>query len=212
MVDSSYEDDGDDAPGGHRLAIVVAVAALLAALLAGVLLIGSCEDEAPGVVDAASGCRVHPLKYTVTDDPEIFAEQKRFEQNSNVLPKPAFYDRDIDLVAARHAASHEYVVIFYGAGLSDEGRAGLQALERRAVVTKAPVIVAPHDEGDDAVVALSRGYQLACPDGGATQAAEVARFAAQQYASVADPADPKGTSGPAPDVPHAAPSPVDPAP
>lgn len=213
MDDSGARTPDDDHDGrglgGRGLAVALA-AALLVSLALGFVFLGSGEEEPPGVIDTASGCRVHALKYTVTDDPEVFAEQKRFEQDRNVLPKPAFYREEVDLVAARHAASHEWVVVFYGDGkLQADGERGLEALEQRAVSTKAPLIVAPHDEGDDAIVALARGYQLACKEGGAPQAAEVSRFAAQLYASVADPADPI-TTGPAPTTGTAAPSPVDP--
>lgn len=199
--------DDDRGVGGRGLAFGL-LTALVVSLVLGFVVFGSGDAEPPGVTDTASGCRVHALKYTVTDDPEVFAEQKRFEQTSNVLPKPAFYREEVDLVAARHAASHEWVVVFYGDGeLGADGQRGLEALEQRAVSTKAPVIVAPHDEGDDAIVALARGYQLACREGGAAQAAEVSRFAAQLYPSVADPKDPI-TTGPAPTTATAAPSPA----
>ncbi|MEH3053952.1 MAG: hypothetical protein PGN13_08090 [Patulibacter minatonensis] len=202
-----HEHDEDDAPG-FRLGlptILVLGALLVGSLVAGLVVWGT-GGEAPPTVGAASGCTVTPLKYTVTNDPAVFAEQKRFESTINAVPKPGFYDRVLDPIPTLHAASHSFVVVFAREGLGGAGIDGLQAMERAAVATKAPVVVSRRRQ-DAAFVALSRGYELSCAEGGAVQAAEVRRFAAQEYASVADPAD-AGTS-PAPSTPNDAPSPAD---
>lgn len=207
MGESGEQDEG---PAMSRRALVLLTLALLVTLAGGVAILGLRRDDGPAVTDTASGCRVHALAFTVTDDEDEFAEQQAFERDVNELPAPGFYDRELDLVPTLHAASHSYVVVFTRPGLSGDGVELLRAMERRAVGTKAPVIVAQRDQ-DDAVVAIARGYELACEEGGGVQAAEVNRFAAQLYASVADPADAAGPagSGPAPTTPSDAPSPVD---
>ncbi|MBJ7471627.1 MAG: hypothetical protein JHD16_10015 [Solirubrobacteraceae bacterium] len=201
--------DDDDRPAGGRRTAVILVAALVIALIAGLATWGLAGEQAPTVADGASGCEVRALAYTVTDDPEEFAIQKRFESEDNTVPAPGFYDRILEPVAALHAAAHAYVVVFVRPGARGDGVDRLRALEERAAATKAPVIVSQREQVPG-FVALARGYELSCADDGAAQAAEVARFAAQLYGSVADPADPS-TTPPAPVAVPNAPSPADPA-
>lgn len=207
--ESMVDDSMDHSRGGGvgRGTIALLTLGLLGSLIAGLLIWGLGGSVAPTVASEASGCTVHPLRFTVTDDPGEFARQQRFESTINAVPAPGFYDRALDEVATLHAASHAFVVVFVGAGLVDDGRAGLRGLADAATRTKAPVIVSQRRQ-TDAIVALSRGYALTCARGGAAQAAEARRFAAQEYASVADPADRSGRA-PAPSTPHEAPSPVD---
>lgn len=208
MDDTAHQVAGDVRDDGVGLrSIALLVGALVVSLVAGALLWGTAGDVAPTVADEASGCTVHPLRFTVTDDPAEFARQRRFEQTVNTVPKPGYYERVLDRDATLHAASHAYVVVFMATGVDGDGRDGLRALSDAAVRTKAPVVVSERAQGA-AIVALSRGYELSCRDGGAAQAAEVRRFAAQEYPSVADPAD--RDAGPAPTSPHDAPSPAQP--
>lgn len=198
----------DDAPG-HGLSartIALLVAVVVGSLIAGVVIWGTKGEQAPTVGNAQTGCAVQPLRFTVTNDPKVFAHQLQFERQFNTVPKPGFYDRVLDAVPTLHAASHSYVVVFASAKVSGDALDSLKALSAAAVATKAPVIVSRRDQ-PQALVALSRGYQLTCPSGGVSQAAEVRRFAAQEYASVADPKDRHGA--PAPTAPNEAPSPAD---
>lgn len=181
--------------------------ALVVSLVAGALVWGTAGEVAPTVADEASGCTVHPLRFTVTDDPAEFARQRTFERAVNTVPKPGYYERVLDRDAALHAASHAYVVVFMRHDIGGDGRDGLRALSAAAVRTKAPVVVSEREQ-QPAIVVLSRGYELSCRKDGAAQAAEARRFAAQEYASVADPADRR--QGPAPTSPHDAPSPAQP--
>lgn len=209
MVDDAAHQSGDDEVGGWPAAgtIVLLVAGMLAALVGGIVLWGTGGDVAPTVADEASGCTVHALRFTVTDDPAEYARQRRFERAVNAVPTPGFYDRVIDGDATLHAASHAYVVVFARPGVDGDAAEGLRTLSDAATRTKAPVIVSRREQAP-AIVALSRGYELSCRRGGAAQAAEVRRFAAQEYPSVADPAD--RSEGPAPTTPHDAPSPAQP--
>lgn len=208
MDDTAHQPAGDDREGGVGLrSIALLVGALVVSLVAGALLWGTAGDVAPTVADEASGCTVHPLRFTVTDDPAEFERQRRFEQTVNTVPRPGYYERVLDRDATLHAASHAYVVVFIAPGVEGDGRNAVRALSDAGIRTKAPVVVSERAQ-DAAIVALSRGYELSCRDGGAAQAAEVRRFAAQEYPSVADPDD--RASGPAPTSPHDAPSPAQP--
>lgn len=208
MDDTAHQSEGEDRERGlGPRTIALLVGALVVSLVAGALLWGTAGDVAPTVADEASGCTVHALRFTVTDDPAEFARQRRFEQTVNTVPKPGYYERALDRDATLHAASHAYVVVFMRPGVDGDGRDGLRALSDAAVRTKAPVVVSERAQGA-AFVALSRGYELSCQKDGGAQAAEVRRFAAQEYASVADPND--AGAGPAPTSPHDAPSPAQP--
>lgn len=207
MDDAAHQ--SEDEAGGWlgRRTIALLLAGLVASLIGGIVLWGTAGEVAPTVADEASGCEVHALRFTVTDDPAEYARQRRFEQTVNAVPTPGFYDRVLDRDATLHAASHAFVVVFARADVDGDGRDGLRALSDAATRTKAPVVISRREQ-QPAIVALSRGYELSCRQGGAAQAAEVRRFAAQEYASVADPRD--GAAGPAPTTPHDAPSPAQP--
>lgn len=200
-------DDEHEPRGGHRFAFVL-VAVLLVALVGGLATVGLKGDEPPAVT-AGSGCAAHALKFTVTDSPEEFAEQKRFERDVNEITPPGFFTAPVDPVAVLHAASHSAVVVFYAADANDAVIRELRALDARGKATKAPVTIVP-GEGDAALVAISRGYELVCQDATEASAAEVSRFAAQTYASLADPDATYAEPAPAPTEPTQAPSPVDP--
>lgn len=199
--------EDEERGGSHRLAFVLA-GLLVVGLIIGLATVGLEGEKAPSVA-SGSGCAVRPLAYTVTDDADEFAEQKAFEASGADVTAPGLYKVPLDLVPALHAASHSYVVVFHapdvGPAVSDE----LSALNDRATRTKAPVLIAPRQQ-DQALVAIARGYELACDEATAQAAAEVTRFAAQTYASVADPAAAGGGPPPAPSTPNDAPSPVDP--
>jgi hypothetical protein len=203
-------DDDDVAPGGRMRVIAwVAVAGLLgASFVVGALIWGVRGSAAPSIADGASGCTVHPLRFTVTDDPAEFARQQRFEATDTEVPRPGLYDRALDEVATLHAASHAFVVVFVRSATTlDSGtRAALHRFDDAARATKAPVLIVRREQ-TPALVALSRGYALRCATAGAAQVAEVRRFAAQEYASVRDPHDPV-KAAPAPTTPHDAPSPA----
>lgn len=201
------EDETSGGGGHHRLAFVL-VGLLLAGLVIGLATVGLEGEKAPSVA-AGTGCKVHPLAYTVTDDAAEFAEQKAFEATGADVTAPGLYKVPLDLVPALHAASHAYVVVFHEKGLGGAPMAELRALNDRASATKAPVIIAPREQ-DAGLVAIARGYELSCTDATAQAAAEVTRFAAQTYASVADPAASGSTPPLAPSTPNDAPSPVDP--
>lgn len=202
------EADEHDEPGGggHRAAFVLA-GLLVVALIAGLATVGLKGPQAPDV-SAGSGCDVHALAYTVTDSPEEFAEQKRFEATNAPVTAPGLYEKALPLVPALHAASHSYVVVFYGDGVGGDAMDRLKGLAKRAIDTKAPVVIAPREQ-DPALVAIARGYELACENDTVEAAAEVSRFAAQTYASVADPDDDAADPPLAPSTPNDAPSPVD---
>ena len=207
-MDDDFSDDSGDGAGGLSVRTIgLMVGALLAALAIGMAVWGTAGEVAPTVADGASGCKVHALRFTVTDDPAEFARQQQFESTAKPVPLPGFYDRVLDEVATLHAASHSYVVVYARGDVRGGGEEGLRALEAAAVKSKAPVIVSRRDQ-EPAIEALSRGYALTCQQGGAAQAAEVRRFAAQEYASVADPND-ASTTPPAPTTPNDAPSPAE---
>lgn len=208
MDDAAHQSESDEPGSWLGLRTVALLAgALLAALLGGIVLWGTAGEVAPTVADGASGCAVHALRFTVTDDPAEYERQRRFERTVNAVPAPGFYDRALDRDATLHAASHAFVVVFARPDVGGAGEDGLRALNAAAARTKAPVVIARRAQ-DPAIVALSRGYELTCRLGGAAQAAEVRRFAAQEYASVADGRD-RGAA-PAPTTPHDAPSPAQP--
>lgn len=207
MSESLIEGDDESGHGLGLRTVLALVAVLVGSLVAGVLVWGTGTDAPPTVSNAATGCTVEPLRFTVTNDPKVFAAQQQFEQGLNAVPKPGYYDRVLDSVPTLHAASHSFVVVYVGDGVDGDATDSLKALAKAAVQTKAPVIVSKRAQ-QPALVALSRGYQLTCPKGTVAQAAEVRRFAAQEYASVADPQD-AGTA-PAPTSPNMAPSPIDP--
>ncbi|MBO9533951.1 MAG: hypothetical protein J7513_13355 [Solirubrobacteraceae bacterium] len=207
--DAEGGDGGDDHGGGLSLrSIVFLVGALLVALAGGMVVWGASGDVAPTVADEASGCTVRALRFTVTDDPAEFARQQRFEVTTNTLPAPGFYDRELAADPTLHAASHSFVVVYARPDVGGDAIDGLKGLDAAARKTKAPVVISRRAQGP-ALVALSRGYQLSCRQGGAPQAAEVRRFAAQEYASVGDPDD-RSTTPPAPTSPNDAPSPAEP--
>ncbi len=208
-MDDTAHQDGVELPerGLGLRTIALLVGALVVSLIGGAVLWGTAGDVAPTVADAASGCTVQTLRFTVTDDPAEFERQRRFERELNTVPQPGYFERTLDRDATLHAASHAYVVVFMRGDLDGDGRDGLRGLSDAAKRTKAPVLVSEREQAP-AIVALSRGYELRCARGGAAQAAEVRRFAAQEYASVADPADRR--VGPAPTSPHEAPSPAQP--
>ncbi len=145
------------------------------------------------------------LRFTVTDDPAEFARQQRFEAQSNTVPAPGFYDRVLAVDPTLHAASHAFVVVYARPDVHGDALDALKGLDAAARRTKAPVVVSRRAQ-EPGLVALSRGYQLSCRLGGAAQVAEVRRFAAQEYASVADPAD--RAAPPAPTTPNEARSPA----
>ncbi len=211
MVDDTAHHDEDWAGGDAARALglrttALLVGVLLASLVAGLVVWGTGGQVAPTVADEASGCRVHPLRFTVTDDPAEFARQKRFESTVNAVPTrllrpPARCRLDPPRRFARVRRG------LRAARCQRRRHRRAPRAQYRAERTKAPVVISRRAQ-QPALVALSRGYALTCRQGGAPQAAEVRRFAAQEYESVADPADRR--TGPAPSTPHDAPSPATP--
>lgn len=177
-------------PLGCRPLLALIVLPVLA-LAAGFLTLGAHAQTAPKAPAAnqsalaAAGCTQHELKYVVTDDPRVMREQTMFENSINIVTDTGFYTRPQPYTPTLHAASHGSVVVFYRPdALTRQGRAALKALVAAAIATKAPVVVSPRAQQRQALVALGLGAELACPDGGATQAAHVRTFAAGIYPSV----------------------------
>jgi hypothetical protein len=165
--------------------VAVAVVVALASLLAGAAAFGLRAPAAAEPAPPSAGCTEKTLKFVVTDDETVHAEQLRFERrlstDSPALPAPGLHPKPVDPVASLHAASHGYIVVYFRAGPTDEG---LGTIARHAVGQKIPLLAAPREQRS-ALIAVRAGMELRCASAGPEQLARVRAFGAAVYPGLA---------------------------
>lgn len=165
--------------------VAVAVVAALASFFAGAAAFGLHAPAAAEPAPPSAGCTEKTLKFVVTDDETVHAEQLRFERRlsaeSPALPAPGLHPKPVDPVASLHAASHGYIVVYFRAGTPDES---LGTIARHAVAQKIPLLAAPRQQRD-ALVAVREGMELRCSSAGPEQLARLRAFGAAVYPGLA---------------------------
>jgi hypothetical protein len=167
--------------------VTFAVAVALASYLAGAAAFGLRAPAAAEPAPPSAGCTEKTLKFVVTDDETVHAEQMRFERRlsaeSPALPAPGLHPKPVDPVASLHAASHGYIVVYFRARKTERG---LGTIARQAVAQKIPLLAAPREQQRDALVAVREGMELRCSSGGPEQLARLRAFGAAVYPGLAE--------------------------
>ncbi|ADB49389.1 DUF3105 domain-containing protein [Conexibacter woesei] len=182
--------DRDGAAGISRRAVCALAAFVVGTFAICALVFGlGSSGPAPAAAGIHDGCRESDLRFTVTNDQREVDRQHAFERRllaaKAQLPQPRFHTEPVDPTASLHSASHGFVVAYYRDDVAAGDLGDLRALQALANEQKVPLLTAPRVQRA-ALVAVRSGIEMTCSEAGAEQVAQLRRFTAELYRSLAE--------------------------